>query len=243
MICQQNKLPHFLFLNQLSTLPVKIPPHSYQNKHQRKPLKLSPKTRVLVFTITITSISYFFSLCCPQFHSKFWFPKFTPLSWSICTTQPSTFRMLSLTTLYYIHIIYPLQLIINVAFKRTTLIHKFWHLLTPYIESILKYNYIFQNPSAYSSKATFYTTAKFTSLLLYPTSPYLIKYHLQLYPTSHIIGITHISYNFLFRCHTNKNSLLTSCSIPNTDSNQNSHRWPNYRTTYNIINFSIFSPL
>ena len=50
---------------------------------------------------------------------------------------------------------------------------------------------MFSAPYSISFQTTLYKTSKFTSLLLYPTSPSLIKYQLQLYPTSQIIIITH----------------------------------------------------
>ena len=89
-------------------------------------------------------------------------------------------------------------------------------------------------------RSILYTTAYFKSLLLYPTSPYIIKYHHQLYPTYHIIGIAHRSHSCPFKCHTNRYSFLSSFFVPNTDYNQNTHKQPKYLTTYTIIHFYIF---
>ena len=49
----------------------------------------------------------------------------------------------------------------------------------------------FSEPYSLFFKAILYTISKFTPLLLYPTYLSIIKYYLQLYPTSNIIGITH----------------------------------------------------
>ena len=81
-----------------------------------------------------------------------------------------TFRTLSIAIFYSRHIIFSLQLIINVTFKKYILTHKFLHLLTPDIESILNYNYIFPEPYILFFQARLYATVKLTSLLIYPTS-------------------------------------------------------------------------
>ena len=67
----------------------------------------------------------------------------------------------------------------------------------------------------------------------------LILYHIQLYPTSHIIVTTQISHNFPFRYHTNRHSFLRSCNIPNTYYKQNMHILSKYSTTYTIIHLCV----
>ena len=85
-------------------------------------------------------------------------------------------------------------------------------------------------------------TSKFTSLLLYPNSPYHNIYNFQLYPTSHIIIVTqwYHSYHPIF--HTNISTLLQYCASSRTDSNQNFHRRLKYSTTYAIIHFYLPPP-
>ena len=66
--------------------------------------------------------------------------------------QPFPFRTLYITLLYSRHNIFSLCLIINVSLRITLWTHKLWHLITPSIESIINYNYIFHNPTSYYSK-------------------------------------------------------------------------------------------
>ena len=118
---------------------------------------------------------------------------------------------------------------------------KLWLLLSPNSDSIINYNYIFHSRLFF--QARFYTTAKFTSLLIYPTFPSLIQYQLQLYTTSPIVEITNGSHSFPFRYQINRPAFLLSCAILNTDSKKNSHIQTKYCTTYQIIHFCLFSLL
>ena len=60
-----------------------------------------------------------------------------------------------------------------------------------------------------------YTTEKVTSLLLYPTYPYIIKDHLHIYPTPHTILIAQRIHSFPKRYHTNGHSLCPFYAVPN----------------------------
>ena len=73
--------------------------------------------------------------------------------------------------------------------------------------------------------------AKFTSLLLYPSSLSLTRYHSQLFPTSPTIRFTYRSHICPPKCQNNWSSLLPSCVYSRSESKKISRKRPKYSTT------------
>ena len=159
----------------------------------------------------------------------------------MCTSQHFIFRNLCYGILWYRH--FPLKIFINITLERALWRHELCYYLTHNFNSISNYRYTFSEAYSIPFHRKFYKTSKCTSLLIYPSSPYITIYYYQLLPNFHTIRVAHRCQIFSSKCHINSVPLLKSCVYSRSDSKQGSHRIPKYITTYAILQISLFSTL
>ena len=179
-------------MNQV-TLPVDIPPHSCQIKHQRNPLPLYPPNNS-------PQVFHQHHLLRTNHWSLFWLllilPVFSPVPFPVLVPQIYSslkihmyYTALLLQDLISCHLLFqtlsfspqnsrqcPLQ---NNYPKTQSLLPSH-----PQVLVHLQLQIHFVETYIIPFQTTLYKTSKFTSLVLYPNLPYLRRYHFQFYLTN-----------------------------------------------------------